>query len=97
MEYSIPWSQWLILMLFVFITTVNKFFELRKVKLRSIENPNLKIDYNSVADYYEAKCDYILKIKFPKLAKILIKLQMIFSEMMILIILIVQGLILVVQ
>lgn len=91
MEYSIPVGQWGILMACVFLTTINKFY--RKDKRQKVapafENPSKKVTYDSTSEYYEAKCDFVLRIKFPNLAKILVKIQMIFSEMMIIAILIV--------
>ena len=36
-----------------------------------------------MSDYYEEKCDFVLRKKFPSCARILIRLRMIFSEMMI--------------
>lgn len=76
--------------------TVNKFFMPGKPhRARSLENPNIKIEYPSMAEYYEDKCDLVLRKKFPSFAKVLIRLRMIFSEMMIIIILITQGFILV--
>lgn len=78
------------------ITTTNDFFRKDKTfKKKSFENDAISVTYHSTAEYYEDKCDFILKKKFPSLTKWLIRIQMIFSEMMFLIILIVQGLILV--
>ena len=64
---------------------------------KSIENPNVYKEYASIAEYYEEKCDIVLRKKFPATARVIIRLSMIFSEMMIIGILIIQGLILVQQ
>ena len=50
-----------------------------------------------MAEFYEDKCDFVLRKKFPSFARIIIRLRMIFSEMMIIGILIIQGFILVLQ
>ena len=55
---------------------------------RSYES-NQKKEFYSVADFFEEKCDFVLRKKFPSSARFLIRLQMIFSEMMIISILIV--------
>lgn len=90
----------MILITNLLMSTVNSFFSREKeatVIRKSIENPNHTVRYWSVAEYYEDKCDYVLKMKFPTLAKFFIKLTMIFSEIMIIAILIIQGLILAFQ
>ena len=97
MEYKIPVGQWLILILCVFITTINMMFAKgTPVNKKSLHDNKIKY-YPTSADYYEDKCDFILKKKFPSLAKVMIRVSMIFSEMMILVILIIQGLILATQ
>lgn len=50
-----------------------------------------------MGDYYEDKNAFVLRKKFPSLAKLIIRITMIFSEMMIISILITQGFILVLQ
>jgi hypothetical protein len=47
------------------------------------------VSYESKADCYEAKNDNILIKKFPKLTKILVRVQMILSEIMIITIVII--------
>lgn len=84
-------------MLQVLMTTVNKFFLPGIVKEKSLENPAVKKNYPSLGEYYEEKCDIVLRKKFPATGRILIRLRMIFSEMMIILILITQGFILVSQ
>lgn len=82
-------------MLHVLMSTVNSFFKKDKNFTKpSFENPNIIVKYESTGEFYEDKCDYVLKIKFPKFAKFLIRITMIFSEIMILAILIIQGFIL---
>ena len=82
-------------MLHVLMSTVNSFFKKDKTFMKpSFENPNIIVKYESSGEFFEEKCDHILKIKFPNLAKFLIKLSMIFSEVMIIAILIIQGFIL---
>lgn len=92
-----PYTQWTILMVQVLMTTVNKFFLPGIVKEKSLENPSVYKNYLSLGDYYEEKCDLVLRKKFPTTARFLIRLRMIFSEMMIILILITQGFILVTQ
>ena len=76
--------------------TVNRMYMQGKTyKAKSLENPTVNKDYPSMSDYYEDKCDFVLRKKFPACARILIRLRMIFSEMMIIGILIIQGFILV--
>lgn len=93
-----PIGQWVILMTQILLYTVNKFFMTGKPhRAKSLENPSIVIEYSSLAEYYENKCDFVLRKKFPYLAKVIIRLRMIFSEIMIIGILITQGLILVTQ
>jgi hypothetical protein len=63
MEYDIPLGQWFILLLCVIITGINFFFENHKkpIEKKSYENENQLIKYNSYAEIYEDKVDYILK------------------------------------
>ncbi len=89
-------------MMCTLIATINSFFAKNKNKgkpiiKKSFDIKGEQITYNSIALYYEAKCDHILMMKFPTLAKVLIRISMIFSEVMIIGILIVQGFILVFQ
>jgi hypothetical protein len=79
------------------MTTINKFFLPGIVKEKSLENPSVYKNYLSLGEYYEEKCDLVLRKKFPRAARLLIQLRMIFSEIMIILILITQGFILVNQ
>jgi hypothetical protein len=98
MEYQIPVAQWIIFILQVMMVSVNNMFISDKVfKQKSIENPSIIRDYTSASEYFEEKCDFVLRKKFPATARVIIRLQMIFSEMMIIFILIIQGFILVSQ
>ena len=83
--------------MFVFLTNINNCFrkEDYKIKRRSPENASELVEYESIADYYEAKNDFVLRKKFPTTAKILNMFVYIISEMMIIFILIAQGMILV--
>jgi len=82
----------------ILMYTVNKFFMPGKAhRAKSLENPSITVEYPSLGEYYEDKCDYVLRKKFPSFAKVLIRVRMIFSEMMIIAILITQGFILVLQ
>jgi hypothetical protein len=79
-------------MLSVLMSTINNFFVEDKIVVeKSFEDEKQTSTFASTSAYYEAKCDYILQRKFPSSARFLIRIGMIFSEMMILIILIVQG------
>lgn len=64
---------------------------------QSFDNDTEMIEYASTAEYFEAKCDFILRKKFPSTSKFLNRIIYIFSEMMILIILLAQGFILAFQ
>lgn len=66
----------------------NLFVSDKTYKQKSIENPNVIKEYNSIAEYYEEKNDFVLRKKFPGTARVLIRLTMIFSEMTIIAILI---------
>lgn len=70
------------------MTTVNKFFLPEETWEKSLENPLVKKKYNSLGEYYEEKCDLVLRKKFPATGRFIIKLRMIFSEMIIILILI---------
>ena len=84
-----PIGQWVILMTQVLLYTVNKFFMSGKPhRTKSLDNPLVTVEYPSMAEYYEDKCDFVLRKKFPALARVIIRLRMIFSEMMIISILI---------
>ena len=98
MEYNIPYWSWLILVLYILMAAVNSCFKKdREIKRHSFENPDKETIYESTAAYYEAKCDFVLRKKFPWTAKILNRIVYICTEMMILIILIIQGFILAFQ
>jgi hypothetical protein len=96
MQYSIPGAQWIIFMLSVLMATTNSFFreEAEPLYRKSPQNETKMVCYASEADYYEAKCDYVLRKKFPGTIKLIVRLASISSEMMILIILIIQGVVL---
>jgi hypothetical protein len=80
------------------MTSINYCFRRDKKLLKqSFDDPDKMIEYMSTADYYEAKCDYVLRRKFPKSAKILNRIKQIFSQMMIITILMLQGIILALQ
>jgi len=66
--------------------TVNRFFKADKEGTPPREFNGQK--YYSAAEYYEALNDFNLTLKFPKLAKIFIRVRMMFSEIMIMLILI---------
>jgi hypothetical protein len=91
MAYSIPIAQWVIFMLSVLMATTNSFFreEVDPKYRPSPEDEKKILPYVSEANFYEAKCDYVLRKKFPGSTRLLVRLASIFSEMMILIILIV--------
>lgn len=73
--------------------TVNRFFKPDKEgsPIREFNGEN----HNSAGDYYEALNDFNLTLKFPRLAKTFIKVRMFLSEVMIMLILILQSLTLV--
>jgi len=66
--------------------TVNRFFKADKEGESPREFNGQK--YYSAAEYHEAFNDFNLTLKFPKLAKIFIRVRMMFSEIMIMLILI---------
>jgi len=70
--------------------------EIGPYKANSIDGSGER-EYDSMADYYEERCDFVLRKKFPGSARLLIRVRIIFSEMMIISILITQGFILVLQ
>jgi hypothetical protein len=77
---------------------VNRAYRRDKPKIEpDFDNNKKMVEYGSTAEFYEAKCDYVLRKKFPTTTKILNAIVFICSEMMILIILIVQGFILAFQ
>jgi hypothetical protein len=83
-------------MLSVLMATTNSFFrEEPEPKYRPCPDDDKKIQaYVSEANYYEVKCDYVLRKKFPGTIRLIVRLSNILSEMMIIIILIVQGVVL---
>jgi hypothetical protein len=97
LEHDIPYWQWILLFLYVFMATINYCFRKDKsIKRQSFENDEI-VEYGSSAEYYESKCDHVLRKKFPGTSKVLNRIVYIFSNMMILIILIIQGFILAFQ
>lgn len=68
--------------------TVNRFFkEDKQVEGYKPREFNGK-EYTSAGGYFEAVNDFTLTMKFPKLAKVMIRVRMILSEIMIMLILI---------
>jgi hypothetical protein len=99
LEYDIPTGQWVIFFLQVLMALVNDFFRASPsgpYKAHALDGSGEQ-SYYSMADYYEEKCDFVLRKKFPGSARLLIRVRIIFSEMMIIVILITQGFILVLQ
>lgn len=86
LQYDIPFQQWIILILNFGLFTVNRFFKADKEG--TVENEFNGEKFKSAGEYYEARNDFNLTLKFPRLAKIFIKIRMIFSEIMIMLILI---------
>jgi hypothetical protein len=75
--------------------TINRCFRRDKIIIRpDFDNEKVMVEYGSTAEYYESKVDFILRKKFPKTSKFLNRIFYICSEMMIIIILIIQGFIL---
>ncbi len=68
----------------------------KKIMRQSFESEEI-VEYGSSAEYYESKCDFVLRKKFPSTSKFLNRIVYIFSNMMILFILILQGFILAFQ
>jgi hypothetical protein len=88
-EYDIPIGQWIILMLHVLMSAVNYCFRKdKKIIKQNPANEGEQKEYKSTAHYYEEKCDQVLRKKFPTISKYLNRIIQIFSNMMILIILI---------
>jgi hypothetical protein len=70
------------------MATINYSFRYdKKLTKPSFEDETKEIEYLSTAEFYEAKCDYVLRKKFPTTSKIILRVVYIFSEMMILLIL----------
>jgi hypothetical protein len=97
LQYDIPFQQWTILLLNFALYTVNRFFKAdRKTEGYKCREFNGE-KFTSAGEYYEAVNDFTLTIKFPRLAKIFIRVRMMLSEIMIMLILILQSLTLVFQ
>jgi hypothetical protein len=96
MKYDIPYVQWVILLLYVELGNINIAFRKdKKVYKHPFEGGDQLIEYASTAEYYEAKCDFVLRKKFPKTSRFVNKIIYISSEIMIMMILVLQGMILV--
>ena len=65
--------------------------EEKKLEKPNPDDINHKLTFNSHAEYYEAVCDSVLRKKFPKTSKFINRITQIFSQMMIIIILMIQG------
>ena len=59
----------------------------KKFKRADPSDPKHIIEYEATADYYEAKCDAVLRKKFPATSKFLNRITQIFSMFIIVIIL----------
>jgi len=71
------------------LNAINYCFRLdKKIVKPAFEDDRKEVEYLSTAEYYEAKCDFVLRKKFPTTSKFILRIVYIFSEMMILIILI---------
>ena len=96
MEVPIPFGQWIILMLFVFMKNINNLFKTNEYQKKKAERKGKKVKASNMvekdADYYEDKIEKILTKKFPFIAKIFIRVKVSLGEMMNLTILIVQSL-----
>jgi hypothetical protein len=76
------------------MATINYCFRKdKKIMRQSFDNEEI-VEYASLAEFYESKCDFVLRRKFPSSSKFLNRIVYIFSNAMILIILILQGFIL---
>ena len=59
-------------MTYIFMTFINKqFVSGNKIKRHDPDDPIRITEYDSPAIYYEAKCDSILRKKFPITSKII--------------------------
>ncbi len=103
MEVPVPFGQWTVLMMCVFLKSINSMFITKsnqgKKSLKEEEgfkrpDSEAKTTVDHDADYYETTISQTLTKKFPLIAKIFIRLNVFFSEMMILTILIVQSMVL---
>ncbi len=58
--------------IYIFMYFINNLYKIDKsIKRQSPEDPNRIIEYKSTSEYYEAKCDSVLRKKFPGTSKIL--------------------------
>lgn len=96
MEVPIPFGQWTIMLLFVFMTNINNLFKTNRFHLKKAAKKGKDIKkvvlVEKDADYYQPRIEKILTVKFPMLAKIFIRVKVTLGEMMMLTILIVQSL-----
>ena len=67
-------------MVYIFMTFINSLFKNDKtIKRHDPDEPAIMIEYPSTAAYYEAKCDSVLRKKFPRTAKVLNRVTQICS------------------
>lgn len=96
MEVPIPFGQWVILGLFVFMKNINNLFKTNEYQKKKAARKGRELKTTNLvekdADFYEDKIQKILTKKFPFLAKIFIRIKVSLGEMMNLSILIVQSL-----
>lgn len=81
-------------MVYIILTSVNSFFRYDKSIYKKDKQTGEQKKFKSTADFYEDKCDTVIRRKYPETVKLLSKIVSILSEFMIMFILIVQGIIL---